>query len=1046
MLSRLPEPEADADRRKTGTLATSNRTEPMDYQRFMQQLPNLYHHWGNESVQPRIEHFQAVLQQIQGMTTGNVLQLLNFAVACMEPGEVYCEVGCFQGATLTGALLNHPDRMAYAIDNFSEFDVANENQSKLMQNLAAFGLEEQVFFCDQDFESFFADLRALETSDRIGVYLYDGAHDYRSQLMGLLLVKPFLADRALIIVDDSNWAPVQQANWDFIAAHPQCQLILDLPTPDNGYPTFWNGLQVLSWDVQANHHYDWSTLQKASKPGFIQAMQRLSVTVTPHPSDALKALQADASRLRQLGQWAEAAQMFVAILQQDDQRAESWHGLGMTYYLMGRYGEALKASTQAIALNPAIADYHYSLGLVLEKIGDIIAAAHAYQQAIALDSTLTDAYNNLGNLILEHGDAHQAALHYQQAIATKSNHAGSYINLGNALLAQHQFDDAIAAYQTALQHKPQDVAALENVSFAHTLKHDPTQAALFLGDRFYQQQNYQAALEHYQAIATSERDISVYQSLATCYRKLDQLDAAIEVDRQGITHFPQEPNFYLSLILDLHNVGRLKEAVQAATDGIHLFPDHYGFKLENQRLLPLIYQTPEAISWHRQRYTQTLNTLVKQTELVTIEQYKTALEGIGQSTNFLLSYQGHNDLNLQKQYGEFVCKIMAANYPQWSQPLSLMPLQAGEKIRIGYVSGCMWEHTVGKLMIGWLRHHNSARFELYSYNMRDCYDSLTQEYRKYSDAFYQMPPHLEAICEQITANKLHILVFFDLGMQGLMTQLAGLRLAPVQCTTWAHPVTSGLPTVDYFLSSALMEPEAAQNHYSETLIRLPKIGISYAKPAITAPTKTRADFGLREDAVVYLACQLLCKLLPQHDYLFAAIAQQIPQAQFVFIARPTSVYVQDQFKQRLQQAFADFGLDSEQHCVMLPPQVQADYWDLNQRSDIFLDSVSWSGGHTTLEAIACDLPIVTCPGDLMRGRHSYGILTALGMTETIAQTEAEYVKIAVRLGHDPAWRQQVVAQMRDRHADLYDDTACIDALEIFYQQAIGQFMPQPSRH
>lgn len=1018
----------------------------MDYQRFMQQLPNLYHHWGNEAVQPKLKHFQTVLQQIQGMTTVNVLQLLNFAVACMEPGEVYCEVGCFQGSTLTGALLNHPDRMAYAIDNFSEFDVANENQSKLMQNLSAFGLDDQVFFCDQDFEAFFADLRALETTDRIGVYLYDGAHDYRSQLMGLLLVKPFLADRALIIVDDSNWAPVQQANWDFIAAHPQCQLILDLPTPDNGYPTFWNGLQVLSWDVQANHHCNWSTLQKASKPGFIQAMQQLSTTIKPQPSDVLEPLQENALKLRQSGQWVEAEQTYMAILQQDNQQADSWHGLGMTYYLMARQDDAFKSLSQAIALNPAIAEYHYSLGLVLEKMGDITGAAHAYQQAIALDSTLIDAYNNLGNLILEHGDAHQAALHYQQAIAINPNHAGSHINFGNALLAQHQFDGAIAAYETALQSNPDDVAALENLSFAHTLKQDPTQAALFLGDRFYQQQNYQAALKYYEAIDANQRDVSDYQALATCYRNLDQLDAAIEVDRHGVTHFPQEPNFYLSLILDLHNVGRLQEAVQVATEGIQLFPNHYAFKLENQRLLPLVYQTSEEILWHRQRYAQALDTLVKQTELATIEHYTTALEGIGQSTNFLLSYQGHNDLNLQKQYGEFVCKIMAKNHPQWSQALPLSPLQAGEKIRVGYVSGCMWEHTVGKLMIGWLRHHNSAKFELYSYNIRDCYDSLTQEYRHYSDRFYQMTPHLEAICEQITANKLHILVFFDLGMQGLMTQLAGLRLAPIQCATWAHPVTSGLPTVDYFLSSALMEPEAAQDHYSETLIRLPKIGLSYAKPLIPAPIKTRADFGLREDAVVYLACQLLCKLLPQHDYLFAAIAQQIPQAQFVFIARPTSVYVQDQFKQRLQQAFAAFGLDSEQYCVMLPPQVQADYWDLNQQSDIFLDSFSWSGGQTTLEAIACDLPIVTCPGDLMRGRHSYGILRALGITETIAQTEAEYVEIAVRLGQDPAWRQQVVAKMRDRHADLYDDTACVDALETFYQQVVEQATPQLPLH
>jgi hypothetical protein len=162
-----------------------------------------------------------------------------------------------------------------------------------MQNLAAFNLEEQVFFCNQDFEAFFADLRKLQIGDRIGVYLYDGAHDYRSQLMGLLLVKPFLADRALIIVDDSNWDGVQQANWDFIAAHPQCDLLLDLPTPSNGHPSFWNGVQVLSWDGEANHHYDWSTLIQKRKTRLMQAIYDIP-PLSPSPVSTLEAMHQEA--------------------------------------------------------------------------------------------------------------------------------------------------------------------------------------------------------------------------------------------------------------------------------------------------------------------------------------------------------------------------------------------------------------------------------------------------------------------------------------------------------------------------------------------------------------------------------------------------------------------------------------------------------------------------------------------------------------------------------------------------------------------------------
>jgi predicted O-linked N-acetylglucosamine transferase (SPINDLY family) len=63
-------------------------------------------------------------------------------------------------------------------------------------------------------------------------------------------------------------------------------------------------------------------------------------------------------------------------------------------------------------------------------------------------------------------------------------------------------------------------------------------------------------------------------------------------------------------------------------------------------------------------------------------------------------------------------------------------------------------------------------------------------------------------------------------------------------------------------------------------------------------------------------------------------------------------------------------------------------------SDVFLDTLSFSGGHTTFDAVACNLPIVTCAGEFMRGRQSCGILKMLGVTNTIAQNEAEYIEIA----------------------------------------------------
>jgi len=219
----------------------------MDCDRFLQQLPALYLDWGKPTVRPRSPQFNALLHQVPGMTSANILQLLNLAVSCLAADEVYCEIGCWQGATLIGALWHHPGRLGYAIDNFSQFDLEGKNQERLIAHLERFGMAEQVLFCHQSFAEFFADLGQIRQPPAIGVYFYDGAHDGRSQSLGLSLALPFLADSALIIVDDSNWDTVQQATADFLAQHPQCRLILDLPTPGNGHSSFWNGVQILRW-------------------------------------------------------------------------------------------------------------------------------------------------------------------------------------------------------------------------------------------------------------------------------------------------------------------------------------------------------------------------------------------------------------------------------------------------------------------------------------------------------------------------------------------------------------------------------------------------------------------------------------------------------------------------------------------------------------------------------------------------------------------------------------------------------------------------------
>jgi predicted O-linked N-acetylglucosamine transferase (SPINDLY family) len=188
----------------------------------------------------------------------------------------------------------------------------------------------------------------------------------------------------------------------------------------------------------------------------------------------------------------------------------------------------------------------------------------------------------------------------------------------------------------------------------------------------------------------------------------------------------------------------------------------------------------------------------------------------------------------------------------------------------------------------------------------------------------------------------------------------------------------------------------------------------------------------------------LWKYLPHYDDVFPRIAKELGKCHFVFIRHPKSPQITNQFRQRLSQAFARHGLKSEDYVTLLPHMDAERYYAVNQLSDIYLDSIGWSGGKTTLEAITCDLPVVTIPGKLMRGRHSLAILTMMGVKETIGATMDDYVSLAVRLGSNAHWRHQLTQKIAENKQKLYRDMTCIRGLEAFIEEAVSRRLRLPS--
>jgi protein O-GlcNAc transferase len=212
----------------------------VDVESFARELPTRFADFPT-SEQPSGRRFDHVLDAIRGLARENNLALLNLAASLLDQGESYVEVGAYKGASLVGAMLDN-DGDFVAIDDFSFRD---GGRAELEANLERFGLAGRATILEGDaFELLRGDALA---GRRVGVYYYDAAHSYEAHMDGLRLVEPYLADEALLIVDDSDWEQVARALRDYLSSQPKARLLVEVGGKSRGLPHWWEGMQVLAW-------------------------------------------------------------------------------------------------------------------------------------------------------------------------------------------------------------------------------------------------------------------------------------------------------------------------------------------------------------------------------------------------------------------------------------------------------------------------------------------------------------------------------------------------------------------------------------------------------------------------------------------------------------------------------------------------------------------------------------------------------------------------------------------------------------------------------
>jgi predicted O-linked N-acetylglucosamine transferase (SPINDLY family) len=447
--------------------------------------------------------------------------------------------------------------------------------------------------------------------------------------------------------------------------------------------------------------------------------------------------------------------------------------------------------------------------------------------------------------------------------------------------------------------------------------------------------------------------------------------------------------------------------------------------------VPIVYRQEAEIDAARAAYAEGLATLERWSAGAPPQELARFADAVGSIQPFFLAYQNRDDRPLQASYGRLVCRALASRHPDLAAPPRRRQRIAGERLRVGLVSGYFRSHSVWKMALGgWVLGLDRGRVSLLGYHTGTVADEITAEARRSLDGFTDGIHDRASFARRIRDDRLDALLYPEIGMDPVAAWLAGLRLAPVQAMSWGHPTTSGYPTIDYFLSSALMEPADGDRHYTEALVRLPGLGCLYSPTRVKPAALRRADIGAEAEDVLYLCAQSLFKYLPGHDAVLVKIADAVPRARFVFYSGTLETVAQAMFE-RLAGCFVAAGHDPGRRLIRLPGLTEAGFLGVGRLADILLDSIGWSGFNTTIEVIDSGVPVVCLAGPYMRGRHTAAALTAIGLSDMISADRCGYAERAIRLGLDRVLRGAERLRLGRAVPRLYGDAAPIRTLEAF---------------
>ena len=692
----------------------------------------------------------------------------------------------------------------------------------------------------------------------------------------------------------------------------------------------------------------------------------------------------------------------------DAQELGGWWDGAVRAHQQGDAESAAAGYGRVLAAQPDYAPAHRLLAVLARERGEQDVAAREFAQAVALAPDDVDTRIAAARLALAMHQPDQAAALLRAGLDRTPYRAPLWLALGDAELARRDGAAASWALGKALGLGPADGQVYFNLGVAMQMKGD-LEAAV---------QNYQRAL-----ILRPDFEAACF-NLGVVFQELGRTDAAGAAYRQALALNSRDAAAYKNLGEILYASGKIDAWIA----------NFRAFESSCPKALPLAVQALEVC-----QLTGDTVRLDRYIDGLRREQFPAANElELVDSLEELLFLLLHFDVEpelLQRvaaTYDSAACHVYGT---PGSVCTPLVPRRPG-KLRVGYLSGDLRDHVMGKQMWQAVEHHDRDRFELHFYSTSSVRDAWTERFARVADRFEvvaRMGDTEAAVL--IGRDDLDLLVDLSTHTRGARPGILALKPARVQITHIASCGTLGLKAVDYKLTDHFADLPENQEYMHETL--LPMEGCVYpwraVEPAPTHPF-TRATLGIAPDVFVIGAFVSPLKLSRRCLGLWRDVLERVPRARIAFSpnnAAQRPLYVR---------IAAAAGIVADR--LLFLPQGRDDHENQSRYEivDTVLDTLPYGGVNGTLEALGMGVPVVTLAGKRHGERSTYSILANLGVLETVAQGGREYVEIAERLATDAAFMTRVRDAIRAKigHSVLTDRVAHTRNLEAAYVRAIDQ--------